>query len=490
MAWTRFGAPGSGVGFRFRSRVPVPESGSGSGVGFRFRFRSRVPVPESGSGVGFRFRSRVPVAVPGPGCGVGSRSLNRTALLLGASSGLHRTFGGTPGQVGAIGAIRLQRPVAVRQTPRAFARLMVATKQARYAVAIERNARMGTSRLSVGLLAAVIPTVGLVGACESGRREAPQPLGRVDQALLADGGPTASPAPRTDGFLLVSGPDGGVREIPQSPVRVFAGSGGAVANKPLASPGVMPFPTERERLVASLAAVSSTQQVWVIFTLDEVSVDWASFSELADADKQIFIASRKSTLQAKQAPFIAWVKAKGGNIAAPFFLVNHVRAQLPAGAVLEALAQPGVNSVVPDDAQASPATPETGAEVQSHIRTSSLYAAGVTGHVGGRSNGRRMRLGFIEVPAGVGPNVPFTGHPSLKKGHGRTGSRLQSNLSCPGSPCAPTTALPTGAYTHGQLVMGAAAGSIEDGQDPNFPGSFTSAQIQRSGNLRDAYLYY
>src|SRR6185312_11090843 len=53
-----------------------------------------------------------------------------------------------------------------------------------------------------------------------------------------------------------------------------------------------------------------------------------------------------------------------------------------------------------------------------------------------------------------------------------------------------TTAPAAGAKAHGMVVAGIAAGSIEDGEDPNYTGIHTVDQRDRSGIAKEAVILY
>ncbi len=72
-------------------------------------------------------------------------------------------------------------------------------------------------------------------------------------------------------------------------------------------------------------------------------------------------------------------------------------------------------------------------------------------------------------------------------------SRIAVNMNCTTDPCTPATATGPGTATsdtHGTRVAALAAGGIEEGQDPVFPGSSTTAQIQRSGSATQSQIAY
>jgi len=69
-------------------------------------------------------------------------------------------------------------------------------------------------------------------------------------------------------------------------------------------------------------------------------------------------------------------------------------------------------------------------------------------------------------------------------------SRLVKRKDCSQFPCIDAAAPPAADDPHGTIVSYIAAGGIEDGQDSAYPGSSTTAQIERSGHLPNASVYF
>ena len=94
-------------------------------------------------------------------------------------------------------------------------------------------------------------------------------------------------------------------------------------------------------------------------------------------------------------------------------------------------------------------------------------------------------VGAYSDSSGNYNSVP-SNHPGFKT-NGST--RFRHNYDCnPSGYCAADT--PPTAEDHDTVVMSVMAGSIENGQDPSFPGSHTTAQIDRSGIAGGASLNY
>ncbi|MEW5849146.1 MAG: S8 family serine peptidase [Myxococcota bacterium] len=127
-----------------------------------------------------------------------------------------------------------------------------------------------------------------------------------------------------------------------------------------------------------------------------------------------------------------------------------------------------------------------GAEARRKTGTGRLVGAGVDGKSGG-ANGGRTRLGVVEYN-GTGQNWlgrDFYGW----RDEVDADSRIVSVLDCRTGACRPTNEDASN-DTHGTKVAWLALGSIEEGQDPGYPGTRTVDQVQRSGQAPEAELFY
>ena len=177
------------------------------------------------------------------------------------------------------------------------------------------------------------------------------------------------------------------------------------------------------------------------------------------------------------------------------------------------LGQPGLSVVIPArdvgrvvniDGVVTISIPETGGE-QTATPDTDYYSLGrVSDHQGlmsrdivdhgwdGNAQNRTdaskpMRIGIIELqPAGT-LNWIDPSHPGwLDQPGGAT--RLKKVMACGNAQCV--DAVPAGGGNHGMGVASVAAGCIDEGQDPGFPGNLTGPQILRTGQAPEAELYY
>src|SRR5207249_1628256 len=162
-------------------------------------------------------------------------------------------------------------------------------------------------------------------------------------------------------------------------------------------------------------------------------------------------------------------------------------------AVAAIAASPGVLAVH-RDGRLELAAEYAGAKTQSQTLVRSFLDDGAKGVEGGRTGGKQ-KLGIIELQATPYNNLPQINHPAFQfRGTGGTlMTRFQGVWDCLNNAqtCVPSPAAPsTPDSIHGQIVAAQAASSIEDGQDPAFPGTATLDQKDRSGITENASLYY
>lgn len=116
--------------------------------------------------------------------------------------------------------------------------------------------------------------------------------------------------------------------------------------------------------------------------------------------------------------------------------------------------------------------------------TDAFWWNGWDGNTENRANAAQpVRIGIIEHTAG---NYPLAQHVGWLDWPGGP-SRVKSTRNCASGVCVPI--VPTNVGNHGQWVATVAAASIIEGQDPAYPGVWTQAQRERSGQAREAEIY-
>ena len=251
-------------------------------------------------------------------------------------------------------------------------------------------------------------------------------------------------------------------------------------------------------IVSWAQAKDPNELVSVSIALDEPGFDWGPM-KLAE-DRGAEVAKRKALLAPLQAPVIEKLKNIGATDAAPYWAVNVVRAVLPASKVPALASLTGIRSIE-HGANATPAGGITGEGIFGGDRRATTGASrlidhGYTGSRGGGASGTTpVKLGDISL-------YPILSqHPGFFRSDGT--SRL-TLMTCPNTvaPVPPSTLtscyagatdLPLASYeSHDLSVLTVMAGSVEAGQDPNYPmalcGTFPTiyycrspAEVDRSG---------
>lgn len=199
--------------------------------------------------------------------------------------------------------------------------------------------------------------------------------------------------------------------------------------------------------------------------------------------RMLALPGARLSLTIAPASLAPWLASIGATAIERSTAVDDVRAQVPAERVEELLARPELERVAAS-ATARPTAAWSGLELQDALGSVRLRAAGLDGGHGGRTPGG-VKIGIIEVEADRG-NWPVADHPGWS-------GRLTTVRDCelPGCPVAhPTPTKDERNTTHATAVAWVAAGSIEGGQDPAFPGLATADQRARSGALGAAKLVF
>jgi Subtilase family len=232
-----------------------------------------------------------------------------------------------------------------------------------------------------------------------------------------------------------------------------------------------------------------------------------------------FLEARREAVEALQAPARAWLESSAARDIQMSWIVNQARAKVPAKLVANLPMLPNVSGV-------SLAVPNLGAPLVAEgsgekwglpfemapaggieatvvgsgslheaydglsSRRSTLVQAMLEERMDGRTGNRLdsddpVRIGIFEASM---LNYQHLGW--RKCGQSWCTSRLVKRKDCNQFPCVDATAPPASDDPHGTIVSYVAAGGIEEGQDPAYPGSSTTAQTERSGHLPNASVYF
>jgi len=312
---------------------------------------------------------------------------------------------------------------------------------------------------------------------------------QIQQPIVADDGDDGVQEVSDGAFVRDTG--SGPQSVPLPPARRYAHVAASYEKPKLMNLPSVPSSLAAKRPVQLLIEQASTAKpddlIPVSFRLSEIAVDWAPLRKLRNPVlRAAFVEGRKQQLAPTQAHLLSWLVSVGAKEIEPRWLTNSVFAHVPAKHVSAAVSHPDVV-----DASGSGKVEQGaswgGKQTQEAMRTSNLNNSNITGHSGG--SGHRIVVAIIE--SGDPSNMLHRQHLGWKRRpwEPQTSDRLASVKNCNTNPCTNSTATQT-TDNHGTRVTWVAAGSIESGQDPNFPGADTDDQRQRSGVAKDVYVRY
>ena len=251
-------------------------------------------------------------------------------------------------------------------------------------------------------------------------------------------------------------------------------------------------PTAEQRLVSKASTLEAGATVSVTLQLEDLDFDFPGLRRAKGENRSDIVRSRKGQVEASQQGVLEKLRPFATNVRT-FWLSNNVKAEVPADRISDIAGWPEVVSVSENDDEVIQAVAYSGNETHVASLAQQFYANGLEGQTGGRAGGT-IRMGIIEADS--------TGTISLIRGHVGwldcvgCGSKIRSAWNCLGGNCSATSATLTTypvnnvGVGHGTLVSWVAAGSIQQGQDVNFPGSGTALQSQRSGQGKEIEIVY
>lgn len=233
------------------------------------------------------------------------------------------------------------------------------------------------------------------------------------------------------------------------------------------------------------AALLPQSPIRIVLRLEEASGFNAEALRSASAtERRAIIEDRKAETAAVRAPVVSRLESVGGTNIRFSWSNNTVGVSVPASVVRDIRSWSNVRAI---------SLPAPTRELTDGIysrwlhRTEDIIAAGKWAGDGSRADGGEIRIGLID---GGDEDYPFP-HPVFEDWDGGP-SRVVKQYDCYGQPCSecgPSECAELGTQ-HGMQTAWAAAGSIEQGQDPDAPGSGTQQQVSRSGHAREAEVYY
>lgn len=253
-----------------------------------------------------------------------------------------------------------------------------------------------------------------------------------------------------------------------------------IASAGSARPGVAPLFGE---------APEVGEVVILTVQLAEPGFEFSRFQGRAPTERTPLVEERKAQLKASNGAALAGLAALGARITGRFWLTNTVEVEVPREKVEELRMLPEVEGVryrAPDTDE--PMAAYDGVQVRGGIRATALIDQGIRGENGNKgTSGNDIRIAISEKNGLVRGS-----HLGFKDTSGGS-SRVKKRYDCTPDGCAAVTAN-TPSSDHATLVAAAAAGSIEQNQDPNYldasagyPGS--ASQVARSGAAPEALIY-
>ncbi|RLB47322.1 MAG: hypothetical protein DRJ42_25645, partial [Deltaproteobacteria bacterium] len=237
-------------------------------------------------------------------------------------------------------------------------------------------------------------------------------------------------------------------------------------------------------LQATAAERASDDQIRVLVTLpDPESSDWIDgVARLEETDRHAAIDRRRTRLRPSQDDMDSDLRALGARVLGRHWIHNSLIAEVPAGLIPRLLEIPNADFAIAE-AEVRLGANYDGLYLSEYTNRRYLDLVGFYGESRGRvsSPSDNIKIAIVE-----GTNHLNVGHPGWLDYPGGP-TRIKAYKSCDSGSCS-TMISATPPHPHATQVAWAAAGSIEQGQDPNFP--YPGDQLSRSGMLREAEIYF
>jgi hypothetical protein len=205
------------------------------------------------------------------------------------------------------------------------------------------------------------------------------------------------------------------------------------------------------------------------------------------------VQNRQADLSTVQQPVINRLLGLSASEISPRWLANAIDVRVPAKLAATLATWPEIALLehdVPTVSQGTSGDGYYGGDRRTSIEAQRFIGDGYVGSYGdGASEGSPVRIGNVAGCNASNNDLIPENHPGFKNTSGAT--RFYQDNVCSATVYNSCSAAgnPTG-QTHDTVVMGVMAGGIENGQDPNYPGSHTSAQADRSGIAPGSQLEY
>lgn len=243
------------------------------------------------------------------------------------------------------------------------------------------------------------------------------------------------------------------------------------------------------RMIRDSNPGGSLESVFVVEFNDPAQTDFGrSLKAVTDqSSRSALIQTRKNELYSVREGFRQAFSDRGLKVVSEFWIDNSIAVTASLDLLEDIIAYPNVIAVWPtDDNAATNNVWYDGATITNSVQSEIYSDYGYWGEGNGRvqSPTDNMKIGFVEFDEGLTINENHLGWLDYVGG----GTRVKKTRLCFGSGCI-IQINTTGLQTHIQGTASVAAGSIEQGQDPAYPGSNTLQQRRRSGIAQEAEIY-
>jgi hypothetical protein len=252
----------------------------------------------------------------------------------------------------------------------------------------------------------------------------------------------------------------------------------------------------RTRLMEMATEKAPDETIVLHVVLPDDGFDFTALSVVSDkAQSDLLIKDRKESLVPLQELAEAVVEDLGGIVHRRTWLVSGLIIEIPASAAKALLDDPLFVDLNPEDGEAQSEVADQGwggLDITNGTLSEDLFQLGYDGETGGRttSPNDNIKIGILEVSGD--DNYLNCDHVGWNDYHMENNppSRLREAVTCSSSTCSGSACHDGTENTHATHVAWAATGSIEQGQDSNWPGYRTDGQRRRSGVAREADLYF
>lgn len=238
--------------------------------------------------------------------------------------------------------------------------------------------------------------------------------------------------------------------------------------------------------VAELARQRGAEPIRFVVNLPELPFDFTRLAvdEDREPERRVALAERQSAVWASQAEVVQAIERLGGQVLTQHWVVNAITVESSGDDAAEILALPMLASASIGELEITPGARYDGTDTRNAVRSQQMNNLGYFGAGGGRTSSptTALKVGIYDVDP---LNTNHVGWLNWAGGP----TRVASKKLCEGS-CTASAAAATGAVNHGTRVTSVAAGSIEQGQDVNFPGFETVAQREHSWSAGESRIHY